>query len=150
MSRFVNQQIDVADVLWSEFELKVLPKEKFSCKNPNHGDSDASAIYYGEDRGSYCFGCGKAYFAIDYIMFSRDITYYEALKVAESDYGAELPQKDGEVKQDTKADVLRYEKIRGLKLKTKKQLHNYCLALKAVAEENDSAFNKYLEMKGIQ
>lgn len=150
MSRFVNQQLDIEEVLKQEFDLRISPKDKFSCKNPNHRDSDASCVYYGPGLGTFCWGCGKAYWGLDFIMFSRDITYYEALKVAENEFGAELPDNGDGVKEVNTADKNRYEKLIGISIKNKKQLHNLCIALNAVAEEDDSSFNKYCEMKGIK
>ena len=149
MSRLVNQQLNLEDILKQEFNLVVSPRDKFSCKNPTHRDSDASCVYYGPERGTYCWGCGKSYWGLDFIMFSRGITYYEALKVAETEFGAELPNDGDGVKEVNSADKNRYEKLFGVSIKNKKQLHNLCLALNAVAEEDDASFNKYCEMKGI-
>lgn len=150
MSRYVNSQIDVAEVLLKEFELKVSPKQKFSCKSPNHRDSDASCQYFGETEGSYCFGCGKSYWAIDYIMFARDINYYQALKVAEEDYGAELPAKsEDHAKVASTEESIKYDKLLGISISSKKALNNFCVALRAIDEGNDENFNKYCKLKGI-
>lgn len=148
MSRFINNQLDLQDVLLAECNERVRPKSKFSCKNPHHSDSDASCIYYGNDRGTYCFGCGKAYFALDYIMFARDLTYYESLTVAESDYGVDTGRVD-DVKVEGKADIQRYSKLSSIPVKGKKALHNYCRALKAISDENDTYLTNYLTMKGL-
>lgn len=150
MSKFVNAQMDINLILKEELGVKNTGRFKMVCPNPAHRDSDGSFEVYGGDKGGYCFGCGKAYYPLDILMFARDITYYEALKIAESDYGAELPEKEDEVKSVNKADKNRYEKLIGIKVKNKKALHNLCIALNAVAEEDDSSFNRYCEMKGIK
>jgi hypothetical protein len=150
LSKYVNSQLSFTEVLKSELSLNVRPRDKLHCINPNHRDSDKSLIFYGEEQGSFCFGCNKAYYPLDIITFARGINYYEALKIAESDYGAELPSSGDETKEVTKADKLKYDKLKGVKVTNKKQLHNLCLALNAVAEEDDASFRKYCEMKGIK
>lgn len=149
MSKFVNNQISINDALATEFNLTRPGRYKTNCPNPNHRDSDASFEVYGEDKGGYCFGCGKSYWPLDIIMFARGLTYYEALAIAESEYGVELPRKDGVLKEETKADVSKYQKLKGVSIKSKKQLHNLCVALTAIADENDEGYKKYCEMKGL-
>lgn len=150
MSVFVNSQLSLTETLKNELGITVRPRDKITCINPNHRDSDGSLIFYSDEQGSFCFGCNKAYYPLDVLMFSRDINYYEALAVAESEYGVELPQKGDEVKEVTKADKLRYDKLKGIRISNNKQLHNFCLALNSIAEEDDDSFNKYLKMKGIE
>lgn len=149
MSKYVNNQMDINAVMSKEYGISISGRYKTHCPNPEHRDSDASFEVYGENRGGYCFGCGKAYWPIDLIMFKREITYYEALQVAESEYGAELPTAESGLKEETKADVIKYNKLKGLPISNKKQMHNYCLALSAIADENDELFSKYCKMKGI-
>lgn len=149
MSQYVNSQLIFTEVLKKEFSIDIRPRQKISCINPDHRDSDASLLFYSDDAGSFCFGCGRAYFPLDIIMFKRDVNYYKALEIAQAEYNCELPQKGQENQVESNEAIEKYKTLQGMRMANKKALNNYCVVLKAIEDENYKVYEDYKRMKGM-
>lgn len=60
------------------------------CRCPIHGDNDKSLKVYPEDRGWYCFGCGKGGDAISLVRHLHGLPYAEAVVMLDRDFGLGL------------------------------------------------------------
>jgi hypothetical protein len=60
------------------------------CRCPVHGDRDASLKIYDNDKGWYCFGCGKGGDVIAFAMHYFGLDFRQAVLLIDQDFGLGL------------------------------------------------------------
>jgi hypothetical protein len=60
------------------------------CRCPVHGDRDASLKIYDDNKGWYCFGCGKGGDVIAFAMHYFGLDFQQAVLLIDQDFGLGL------------------------------------------------------------
>lgn len=83
----IKNQVTMADICRA-YGIEINKKGFANC--PFHNEKTASFKIYEGERGFYCFGCGKSGDVIDFVMTFFSLTFQEALKKINLDFGLNL------------------------------------------------------------
>lgn len=84
----ILQAVSINDIL-NRYGYKITNKDFISC--PFHNEKTASCRIYPETNTFYCFGCGAGGNVIDFVAKISDKTFYEAMRLINTDFALNLP-----------------------------------------------------------